>query len=71
VKSRASSSDIQEKNRVLNYIILFYFVFLKDYAFFFFFFGFVKVEFDIDSVWCFYLIKNMLFVCTFMFYAFL
>lgn len=34
MKSTASSSDIQKKNRVLKYIILFCFVFLKDFAFF-------------------------------------
>jgi hypothetical protein len=34
VKSTASSNDIQKKNRVLKYIILFCFVFLKDFAFF-------------------------------------
>jgi hypothetical protein len=39
VKSRASSSDIQQNNRVL-----------KDFASFFFF-GFVDVGFGIDSVW--------------------
>jgi hypothetical protein len=60
VKSTASSNDIQKKNRVLKYIILFCFVFLKDFAFFssfssssffFFFFFFVEVEFGVDSIW--------------------
>jgi hypothetical protein len=57
VKSTASSNDIQKKNRVLKYIILFCFVFLKDFAFFssfssssFFFFFFFFFFFSLSGI---------------------
>jgi hypothetical protein len=54
VKLRVSSNNIQEKNILFKYIILFCFIFLKDFAFFFFFFFsfcFVEVDFGVDSIW--------------------